>query len=173
MDTQTSLAYNYHKDDEGNFTYSNIVMRFGGKVSKDLWNEFDNITGFGVILMDGDMVKSQKDATDAMTDMVLSTVTESLDEHMAIEYFVPVSNMAVIGQDDDNYYWNLRVSVADTETDKLYSAVAYIKVGDEYVLMNMARTSVVDIALDYLVGGTYNGTTAGESLQGIVDLTAE
>ena len=176
LNTQTSLAYNYHKDDAGNFTYSNIVMRFGGVVSKTDWNELNgiyNITGFGVILMDGDMVKSQKDATDAMTDMVLSTVTESLDEHMAIEYFVPVSNMAVIGQDDDNYYWNLRVSVADTETDKLYSAVAYIKVGDEYVLMNMARTSVVDIALDYLVGGTYNGTTAGESLQGIVDLTAE
>ena len=177
MNTQTSLAYRYEKDGEGNFTYSDIVMRFGGQVSKDLWNELDTdshkITGFGVILMDGEAVKNMTDVADAMTYMALSTVSEDLNEYLAIDYFVPVESMnEKIGSDDNNYFWNLRVSVAQSEMNKAYAAVAYIKLGDEYVLLNMANESVETLALDYIVNRGCDETTAGGSLQNIIDKAA-
>ena len=177
LDTQTSLAYRYQKDGEDNFTYSDIVMRFGAEISKDLWNELDTdsheITGFGVILMDGEAVKNANDVADAMTYMALSTVSEDLGTYLAIDYFVPIANMnEKIGSTANSYFWNLRVTVDESEMDKMYTAVAYIKVGDEYVLMNFARESVETLALDYLVNRNCNETTADGSLQNIVDNAA-
>ena len=178
LDTQTSLAYRYQKDGEGNFSYSDIVMRFGAEISKDLWDALDTdlhqITGFGVILMDGDLVTSADEAAYAIANgMVSSTVSESLDANMAIDYFVPIANMnEKIGSTANSYFWNLRVTVDESEMDKTYAAVAYIKVGDEYVLMNFARESVETLALDYLVNRDCNETTADGSLQNIVDNAA-
>lgn len=177
LNTQTELAYRYQKDDGGNFTYSDIVMRFGAQISKDLWSELDTdshvITGFGVILMDGEMVKNAADVADAMTDMALSTVSEDLSTYLAIDYFVPIANMnEKIGSNANDYFWNLRVSVDQTEMNKTYSAVAYIKVGDEYVLLNMARESVKTLASDYLANRNCDDTTAGGSLQNIVETVA-
>ena len=178
LNTQTSLAYRYEKDGEGNFTYSDIVMRFGGQVSKDLWNELDTnehkITGFGVILMDGGLVTTTDEMDYAIAnDMVSSTVSEDIGKNMAIDYFVPVESMnEKIGSDDSNYFWNLRVSVDASEMSKYYSAVAYIKVGDEYVLLNMSRESVESVALDYLTSRGCDETTAGGSLQNIIDKAA-
>ncbi len=170
LNTQTTLSYRYSKDANDVYTYSDIVMRFGGNISKNLWNELENITGFGVILMDGEMVKAEKDVSDAMTDMVSSTVTTDLNEHLAIDYFVPVANMnETIGSDSNNYFWNLCVSINSAEMNKSYTAVAYIKLGDEYVLMNFARESVETLALDYLTNRNCDATTAGGSLKAIVD----
>ncbi len=177
LDTQTELAYRYQKDGEGNFTYSDIVMRFGAQISKDLWNELDTdshtITGFGVILMNGDLVTKEADVADAMTDMVPSTDAGGLTNHLAVDYFVPIADMnEKIGFDANNYFWNLRVSVDESEMSKMYTAVAYVKVGDEYVLLNMARESVETLALDYLTNRNCDDTTAGGSLQNIVDKAA-
>ena len=173
LNTQTTLSYHYNKDTNNVYTYSNIVMRFGGVVDKTDWSELDdiyNVTGFGVILTDGDMVKTEDDLNDAMLDMVLSTVSTDLNEHLAIDYFVPVANMnETIGSDSNNYFWNLCVSINSAEMNKLYTAVAYIKLGDDYVLMNFARESVETLALDYLTNRNCDATTAGGSLKAIVD----
>ena len=171
--TQSSLAYRYEKDGEGNFTYSDIVMRFGGVVSKTLWNELAadprGINGFGVILMDGSFGNITLIPI-AMKKMVLSTVSEDLSVYDAIEYFVPIADMDTkIGSDENNYFWNLRVSVASDQMDQKYTAVAYIKLGDEYILMNYATYSVETLASDYLNSRGYDDTTAGGSLQNIVD----
>ncbi len=171
--TQTQLSYHYNGNLNDGFTYSNISIRFGGVVDKDLWSELDTnenlITGFGVIIMDGDMVKNVADLADAMTDMVPSTDSNGLSTHLAVDYFVPVANMAsTIGEDENNYFWNLRWSIDSANMDKMYSAVAYIKVGDKYVVMNMARESVETMATKYVASGNYSGAVA-DSLQYIVD----
>ena len=156
------------------YSYSNISIRFGGNVTKALWDELDTenhlITGFGVIIADGDLVKDEKDMADAMSDVVSSTVTTTFTQEVyAIDYFVPVANMATtIGEDENNYFWNLRWSIDSANMDKMYSAVAYVKVGDEYVVMNMARESVVTMATKYANSGNYSGAVA-DSLQYIVD----
>lgn len=174
LTTQTSLAYNYDVDGEGNFTYSNIVMRFGAKISKDLWNELDTdkhaITGFGVMIADGETIKSDAEFAEAIENSLVTPSTEStnVEDNIAIDYFVPVANMeTTIGVEGDNYFWNLRFSVDAANIDKMYSAIAYVKVGDEYVVLNMARESVVTLAKDYIANRGCDATTAGGSLSNL------
>lgn len=171
--TQSALAYHYEGDTENGYEFSNIVMRFGGKVSKELWNKLDTdehkITGFGVMIADGSLVETFADFKSIMGDAVSSTVSEDLSENVAIDYFVPVADMASkIGEDANNYFWNLRVSVDESKMNTMYSAIAYIKLGDEYVLMDMARESVKTIAADYLNNRGYDKSAAAGSLQFIV-----
>ena len=175
LSTQTQLSYRYTGNAQDGFAYSDISIRFGANITKALWNELDTnehvISGFGVIIADGDLVTNATDMADAMGDVVLSTVTPTFTQDVyAIDYFVPVANMdSVIGDDGDNYFWNLRWAIDEANMDKMYSAVAYIKVGDEYVLMNMARESVATLAQDYLDNRGCTASTAEGSLKAIVD----
>ena len=176
--TQTQLSYRYTGNAQDGFEYSDISIRFGANITKALWDELDTnehlISGFGVIIADGDLVTNAADMAEAMNDKVSSTVTTTFTQQVyAIDYFVPVANMAsTIGEDANNYFWNLRWAIDEANMNKMYSAVAYIKVGDEYVLMNMARESVETLALDYLTSRGCNETTAEGSLQAIVDNAA-
>ena len=170
LSTQTSLAYNYTRDAEDNFTYSDIVIRFGANISKEMWNALaaeNTITGFGVMIADGEMVKNSKDFAEVIEGEIFtsSAVSTDVSNNYAIDYFVPVANMGTtIGENDDNYFWNLRFSVDSANIGTMYSAVAYIKVGNEYVVMNMARESVKTVAADYIANRGCDNTTAGGSL---------
>ena len=174
--TNATLSYHYSGNAQDGFEYSNISIRFGGLVSKDLWNELDtnehNITGFGVMIADGELIKNSSDFADALAigDFTPSTVSETFNKDVyAIDFFIPIANMAsTIGEDENNYFWNLRWSIDSAIMDEMYSAVAYIKVGDEYVFMNMARESVETMATKYVNSGSYSGAV-GDSLQYIVD----
>ena len=176
FNTQTSLAYHYSGNAQDGFEYSDISIRFGGAIDKDLWNELDtnehNITGFGVMIADGELIKNSSDFADALAigDFTPSTVSETFNKDVyAIDFFIPIANMAsTIGEDENNYFWNLRWSIDSAIMDEMYSAVAYIKVGDEYVFMNMARESVETMATKYVASGNYSGAVA-DSLQYIVD----
>ena len=172
--TQTQLSYHYSGNATDGFAYSNISIRFGGTVSKDVWSELDtnehNITGFGVIIADGDLADNKENMATAISGAVSSSVTTTFTQEVyAIDYFVPVANMAsTIGEDENNYFWNLRWSIAEADMNQMYSAAAYVKVGNERIIMNMARESVVTMATKYAATGNYNGVVA-DSLQYIVE----
>ena len=157
------------------YTYSDISIRFGANMTKALWDELDTnehlISGFGVIIADGDLVQNDDDMADALEDAVSSTVTTTFTQQVyAIDYFVPVADMAsTIGVDGNNYFWNLRWTIDEANMDKMYTAAAYIKVGNEYVLMKIARESVVTLAQDYLDNRGCTASTAEGSLKAIVD----
>ena len=178
LSTQTQLSYRYTGNAQDGFAYSDISIRFGANITKALWDELDTnehvISGFGVIIADGDFVTNAADMAAAMGDVISSTVTTTFTQEVyVIDYFVPIANKAsTIGEDANNYFWNLRWDIDEANMDKMYSAVAYIKVGSEYVLMNMARESVETLALDYLTSRGCNETTAEGSLQAIVDNAA-
>ena len=167
--TSTSLAYRYSKDGEGNFTYSDISIRFGAVISKDLWSELDTdshlITGFGVIIADAEMVTNDDDMADAVENAVPSTTSTDIYNNIAVDYFVPVSEMTeTIGVNGDDYFWNLRWEIDSSNMNKVYSATAYIKVGNRYFLLKMAKESVSSLAKDYLDNRGYTTETAGGSL---------
>lgn len=171
--TSTSLAYRYNKDGEGNFTYSDISIRFGAAINKDLWSELDTdshlITGFGVIIADAEMVTNDDDMADAVEDAVPSTTSTDIYNNIAVDYFVSIENMATtIAEEGNNYFWNLRWEIDSSDMSKVYSATAYIKVGNRYFLLKMAKESVKTLAQDYLDNRDCDGTTADGSLQNIV-----
>ena len=51
--TQTQLSYRYEPSGVDEYTYTDISIRFGGRISKAVWNEIEatyDITGFGVMI---------------------------------------------------------------------------------------------------------------------------
>ena len=174
LQTQTSLAYRYQKDNEGNFTYSDMSIRFGAVVSKATWNELDflyGITGFGVMISSGDYVRDYQDFDEFASAAIEPGENVYTDiNNKVVDYFVPIADMnEIIGVDGDNYFWNLRWSVDSSDMDKVFSAAPYIKVGDEYVFLKKERTCVTYVAIDYIVNRGYSAETAGGSLQNIVN----
>ena len=173
LTTQTQLSYRYTK--EGNtFTYTDLSIRFGAVISKDLWNELDTIygiTGFGVMISSGDYVKDYHDFDDFAAAAIEPGENVYTDiNNNVVNYFVPIADMnEIIGVDGDNYFWNLRWSVDQADMDKVFSAAPYIKVGDEYVFLKKEITCVTFVAYDYIVNRGYSAETAGGSLQNIVD----
>ena len=106
--------------------------------------------------IESDMFESSENSEDYNKDIV--------------DYYIPVASMtSVIGENANNYFWNLRLDIDEANMNKTYSAIAYIKINDGYVLMNMATESVETLALDYLTNRNCDSTTAGGSLQAIVD----
>ena len=171
--TQTQLSYRYTK--EGNtFTYTDLSIRFGAVISKDLWNELDTIygiTGFGVMISSGDYVRDYHDFDDFAAAAIEPGENVYTDiNNNVVNYFVPIADMnETIGVDGDNYFWNLRWSVDQADMDKVFSAAPYIKVGDEYVFLKKEITCVTFVAYDYILNRGYSAETAGGSLQNIVD----
>ena len=165
--TQTQLSYHYEKDEE-EFAFSNISMRFGGRINKDSWDHIDNdygIAGFGVMITayyaDAWFIKDHLD----MAHLVESN--PDIDTEI-VDYYMPTSgegSMSTPPEVGDNYVYNLFHQVNYVDRYKLFTAVAYIKLDNgDYVFMNQVRYSVSSLAADYLANRNYDNTTAGGSL---------
>ena len=153
------------------FSYSDVSIRFGGVTEKSLWsklNEESTITGFGVVIADGEYVNNADDFAAAAKDAVSSTVTTDLSEELAIDYFVPIADMSKMGENGDNYFWNLRQSVTDLKIQ--YAAAAYIKTTDGCVFMKYAKYSVKTLAVDYINKRGFASNTAGGSLANLTTI---
>ena len=158
---------------ELSYSYSNMSIRFGGNVDKALWNRLNTestIVGFGVMITESKNVENFEEFKDYIDANMFESAEDSVDVSKDIvDYYVPVANMATtIGEDENNYFWNLRWSVDESDMNKPFSAIAYVKISTGFVLMDMATESVETMAAKYIASGAYNGGVAN-SLQYIID----
>lgn len=170
MITQTKLSYRYEGNEEDGFEFSNISIRFGGLLSKTLWNELDTnehlISGFGIMITtDGivgndEFLKDYKDLATLYTD----DPAPSLANDDIVDYYKSKADMATPVEQGDNYVWNLFQRVDSADITDVFVAAAYIKVGNEYVFFNQVRYSVQSLAADYIANRGCNNATAGGSL---------
>lgn len=152
---------------------SNVSIRFGGLLSKTLWNKLDtnehNVSGFGVMIASGDALNENEYIKDNLNSAILSTANPapSIDNADIVDYYMPTSgegSMATPVEQGDNYFWNLFQRVGEAEINKVFVAVAYIKIGDEYVFMKQVRYSAKTLAADYIANRGCDGETAEGSL---------
>ena len=168
--TQTKLAYHYQKDENDQFYFSNISIRFGGLISKALWDELDTnehvISGFGVMIASGEALNANEYIKDNLDAAVLADVepAPSIENADIVDYYMPKAEMATPVEQGDNYFWNLFQRVDSDKITDVFVAVAYIKIGDEYVFMKQVRYSVKSLANDYLENRGCDDTTADGSL---------
>ena len=165
--TQTQLSYHYEKD-EDEYTFTNISIRFGGKINKDIWNQINSdygIQGFGVMITATEtnpfLIKDHLDMADLVeNDPDINTAI--------VDYYMPTSgegSMATPPEVGDDYVYNLFHRVDYLDRYKVYTATAYIKISDDnYVFMNQVRYSVSSLAADYIANRGYDNSTAGGSL---------
>ena len=175
LTTNTELSYRYTKDGN-NFTFSDVSMRFGGLISKDLWAELDTgnhlIEGFGVMFTSTNVVHAPDSIKSKAGEAVVASANNDYANTL-VDFYMPKASMATPAEDGDDYYWNLFFSVDFDEIsiNKYYVAAAYIKVDGEYVFMKEVKYSVTSLAQDYLDHRNCDGNTAEGSLAKLASLS--
>ena len=175
LTTNTELSYRYTKDGN-NYTFSDVSMRFGGLISKDLWAELDTgnhlIEGFGVMFTSTNVVHEPDSIKSKAGEAVVASANNDYANTL-VDFYMPKASMATPAEDGDDYYWNLFFSVDFDEIsiNKYYVAAAYIKVDGEYVFMKEVKYSVTSLAQDYLDYRNCDGTTAEGSLAKLASLS--
>lgn len=158
---------------EPTYSYSNISMRFGGSIDKDLWDELDTnenpIAGVGVLITG---YEEQQRSPYSIKDHYAEAI--NFDEVTNIK--TQVGNCYVslndfnIPEKNNEYYWNLKYEIASIN-DMLdsYTAAAYIKLTNgDLVFLKQVKYSVWSLAKDYLDNRNCNEETADGSLYNIV-----
>ena len=167
LPTQTKLSYHYEDNGNGGFNFSDISIRFGGLISKAIWNEIDTsehlISGFGVMITEGRNIDENETIEEYKTMAVLAENSTNTHDDI-VDYYMSKAEMATPVESGDNYFWNLFQAIDPADVEDVFVAVAYIKVGDEYVFMDQVRYSVKTLATDYLANRGCNAQTADGSL---------
>ena len=159
LQTTSSLSYKYHTDDSINFTFSDVAIRFGCLISKELWDELDgnshDILGYGVIIA----------ATDDVAGTFQNFYTEITESH---EHPTEAEDWQKNGKTGDYYIWNLYKKIMTSEegltqeqiNNKLtrtYYAHAYIRTSSHNdVILTMATASAQSLAFDLIDSGEYD-----------------
>ena len=152
------------------YSYSNISIRFGGLLSKTLWNRLDTnehvISGFGVMIASGEALNENELIKENLNAAKLADANPapSIDEADIVDYYMSKAEMATPVEQGDNYVWNLFQQIDEADVAKVFVAVAYIKVGNEYVFMKQVRYSAKTLAADYIANRGCNSETAAGSL---------
>ena len=176
LNTRSSLAYHYSKDGEGNFTFTNVNVRFGGIITQSLWNALDQesiIIGYGELYstdtyLGANELKSYYATANSNPNVEIHSyeVTPNPDT-MPVLY----EDSNYQGVEDDYYVWNIRRSVSEANFKTVYASVAFIITQDDGVIfMEEVRKSVKDLAQDLLDGPNYNNDSLGGSLKHLADL---
>lgn len=160
---------------EFTYTYSNISMRFGGSIDKDLWNELDTnehlIAGVGVMITGyQEQQRSPYSIKDHAAEAVPSTEEHNINTQV-VDYYAALSSLQAMPEKNNEYYWNLKYSI-DSIDDMLdaYTAAAYIKLTNgELVFLKQVKYSVWSLAKDYLDNRNCDEETAGGSLYNLVN----
>ncbi len=186
--TRSALSYSYTAEEvDGNteFTYSNVVIRYGGFLSKEYWDSLKGIQGYGIIAA----VASELNG-DTILDLYNEAINDGEDVYGAIEscvcdgenirnFYTPLTasktNPAQASQNqiteqggDTNevyYVWNLKKNIALNDLTTAYSAVAYIRLANEVIFFSEVSVSAADCADRLIASGAYTA----ESLDGSLD----
>lgn len=187
--SQATLHYNYVKNGEDDFTFSDVAIRFGGLISKTLWDRLDDeseIAGYGVMFSTSTgientyktaMAKPGVDTIDeAIADMVANSGVRNYAKTVLQK---PNPDLATNEQkgalEGDYYIWNLYLRIMDSEDGlsssqietrltTAFTAVAYIRIEDQIVFMDEVTASVKSVAYDLIDSGAREADAYDESL---------
>lgn len=176
LNTRSSLAYHYSKDGEGNFTFTNVNVRFGGIITQSLWNALDQesiIIGYGELYstdayLGVNKLKSYYATANSNPNVEIHSYEVTPDpDTMPVLY----EDSNYQGVEDDYYVWNIRRSVSDANFKTVYASAAFIITQDDGVIfMEEVRKSVKNLAQDLLDSPNYDNDSLGGSLKHLADL---
>ena len=165
-ETVSSLSYDYEVLGENSYSFSNVVLRFGGLISKSSWDQLDNtfradeqsrgILGYGILIYTnklGDF--EQLTPSNATYDLFVDTANK---EHPNVASDSVKTANHIEGEDFNNLYytWNLRVNVAEANFTSDITAVAYVKTATNgYMYFGQITTSVKKQANEMLLNRGY------------------
>ena len=148
--------------DSVSYVYSNAAVKFGGQVSKILWNRLNTestIVGYGVMLAEpsqlgDDSIEEWYDVfkgVDFENSFETISGTSYLKETSIKNFYNPVSTTPT--ESGDYYIWNLVKGVNGTDIGltRRYTAVAYVRIADdEIIFLNETTKSAAQIAAELI-----------------------
>ena len=148
------------------FAYSNVAMKFGGFMSKALWDDLakeTTIEGYGVMVADTEGLSGAKlAAANAQYDLYVPQATKANPS---------LANANQKGDLEGDYYiWSLRITMPEGYYKTSLTAVAYIKTISGYIYLQEVSTSIKELANDYLNNRGYNEGDFGGSLSDLANL---
>ena len=178
LKTKTSLSYaTYTHHDNGTYSYTDVAIRFGGKIAPALWNRLNTestIEGYGVLLATSDLgsdsIENWYNAYKTDSNTVEEALAELVTDGVVANYSKSVAEKAHPTQVGDLYSWNLYYRIGNTKAELLeeYTAVAYIKIHNSIVFLQQDTVSAKSLASDMLQGE--NPETYGGSLSYLAEL---
>ena len=170
IDTLSALKFTYNND-IADYDIKDAAIRFGGFISADLWDELQNVEGFGVITtatssLGGESIKAKYNAKKEVfaadenlendtVDAILTAICTDLNAKKAS---ANNSNPATadneqkvfMGVDQvDNYYvWTSRKDIDNNEIATQFTSVAYIKIDGDILFLQETTTSIKELALN-------------------------
>lgn len=176
IETRSSLAYHYSKDGEGNFTFTNLYVRFGGIITESLWNaleEESHIIGYGELYstdeyLGANKLKNYYATAESNPNIEIHSYEITSDPE---SYPVLYNDSEYQGVTDDYYVWNIRRSVLEENYTEVYASVAFIITQDDgVVFFEETRKSVKSLAQDLIDGPNYNEESLSGSLNYLANL---
>ena len=186
--TSSSLTYNYVKNGENDFTITDVKVRFGGYVTKALWNALNAesaIQGYGLMISAADedpagyigsgtfKAEYATKLADAGGD-IDAAISALCDNTKVFNFYksgTPYLHEAAneVNYAEDTYAWNLVQNINSNHLTRTYVAVAYIRTNEGLVLLKEERISAADIAARMVGSGDYDESPLYESLNYLAD----
>ena len=167
------------------YTYSNVVLRFGGLISKTLWDELDEVQGYGVMFstaeyIGNNSITSRYATARTGTESINAAIAEICDGTNIKNGYTSLSeekrtptlakaedkNNAV----EDYYIWNWRKAVSTEELTKGFVAVAYIRTETEIVFFTEITVSAKSAATSLLASNAYDEESLDGSLYNLANM---
>ena len=189
--TQSLLAYHYSKDGDDPFVFSDVILRFGGFISVDLWTQLEDeydIQGYGIMYAETNNLTSvsikewYELALDESGGDIDAAIT-SLNSFIGNSYveltqskthpgIATTSQKEELGVDvgDGYYMWNHRELVPQDGLETEYSAIAYIRIDGELVFLKETSNTAKQAALDLLNNHIYEDDAFDGSLYALAHL---
>lgn len=168
ISTRSTLTYRYTTDPSLTITLG--AIRFGGLVSKALWDKLDEVSeiqGYGILLSTASYLGANQ----------LKTYIESYDGVNVKNFYHEVASAMpdlanttqTKGLLEDYYVWNLYKTVTDSLAVP-YTSVAYIRTESGVVFFNQVTASASSLAEDLLATDEYDDDSLDGSLKYLADL---
>ena len=138
------------------YSLSSVAIRFGGFMSKALWDELENIQGYGVMLSATEDLEGAKlNASNKQFDLFVDSKPNPTLANASQK-----QSMGATDVNADYYVWTLRVNVAEGYYKTSITAVAYIKTSAGYIYFQETAKSAKELAGELLASGsdTYEGS---------------
>ena len=178
ISTKATLSYTGYTDNgDDTFSYTNLAMRFGGYLDKDLWDILDaslDIQGYGILFANDNDLNG--DTIMDVYNVARDNGNNTIDEALALLPSFDVANYSntntrhepalkttptLVGNE---YRWALYMPITFADVLDSYSAVAYIRVNNDIVFLGEISTYAAEIADQLIESGAYPENALGGSL---------
>lgn len=155
-----------------NYNIEKLVVRFGALISKELWDQLENVTSFGVYVATKENLDELGLSGENRLKAYLKENTQVSEKINKVES-TNLADLAVVDEngkvaENGSYYmFNALVNIPTEHFNSQLTAVAYVKLNDQTIFLNERVSSAVEEAKYYL-----NNSSLSEDVMGALKYIA-